>query len=102
MEVIGKKVIIRASRAGVFYGTLKSKRETEAGVEVELENSRRIWYWDGAASLSQMATEGTKKPGSCKFTVTVPLHMVMQVIEIIPCSEEAIKSIESVKVWRIS
>lgn len=102
MEVIGKKVIIRASRAGVFFGTLKAKRETSAGVEVELENSRRIWYWDGAASLSQLALEGTKKPNSCKFTVTVPQHMVMQVIEIIPCTDEAIKSIESVRVWRNS
>ena len=100
MEVIGKKVIIRADRAGVFFGTLKQKRETPAGVEVELENSRRIWYWSGAASLSQLATEGTKNPGDCKFTVVVPHHTVMQVIEIIPCTEEAIKSIESVKIWR--
>ena len=100
MEVIGKKVIIRADRAGVFFGTLKQKRETPAGVEVELENSRRIWYWSGAASLSQLATEGTKNPGDCKFTVVVPHHTVMQVIEIIPCTEKAIKSIESVKVWR--
>lgn len=100
MEVIGKKVIIRADRAGVFFGTLKQKRETPAGVEVELENSRRIWYWSGAASLSQLATEGTKNPGDCKFTVVVPHHTVMQVIEIIPCTEEAIKSIESVKVWK--
>ena len=102
MEVIGKKVIIRASRAGVFFGTLKAKRETPAGVEVELENSRRIWYWYGAASLSQLAMEGTKEPDRCKFTVTVPQHMVMQVIEIIPCSEVAIKSIESVRIWRNS
>lgn len=100
MELIGKKVIIRADRAGVFFGTLKEKNETVAGVEVVLENSRRLWYWDGAASLSQLAVEGTKEPGECKFTVTVPEHNVMQVIEIIPCSEEAVKSIESVKVWR--
>ena len=102
MELIGKKVIIRANRAGVFFGTLKEKHETTAGVEVVLENSRRLWYWDGAASLSQLATEGTKKPSSCKFTVTVPKHNVMDVIEIIPCSDEAIESIESVRVWRIS
>ena len=102
MEVIGKKVIIRADRAGVFFGTLKAKRETPAGVEVELQNSRRIWRWYGAASLSQLATEGTKQPDDCMFTVTVPQHMVMQVIEIIPCSEAAVKSIESVKVWRRS
>ena len=100
MDVINKKVIIRADRAGVFFGTLVAKRETPAGVEVELHDSRRLWYWDGAASLSQLATEGTKAPDRCKFTVTVPQHMVMQVIEIIPCSEDAIKSIEAVKVWK--
>lgn len=100
MEVIGKKVIIRASRAGVFFGTLKDKQYTPAGVEVKLQNSRRIWYWSGAASLSQLATEGVKDPERCKFTVVVPSHIVEQVIEIIPCSEDAIKSIESVKVWR--
>ena len=100
-ELIGKKVIIRADRAGVFFGTLTEKRETPAGVEVELKDSRRLWYWDGAESLSQLATEGTKKPGRCKFTVIVPQHMVMNVIEIIPCSEEAVESIESVEVWKI-
>lgn len=101
MKLIGKKVIIRASRAGVFFGTLKEKIDTPAGVEVVLENSRRLWYWDGAASLSQLAAEGTHAPGKCKFTVIVPEHNVMQVIEIIPCSDEAITSIESVKEWRI-
>lgn len=101
MEVIGKKVIIRANRAGVFFGTLREKHETPAGVEVVLENSRRLWYWTGAATLSQLATEGVKYPQDCKFTVTVPEHNIMEVIEIIPCSDEAIKSIESVGVWRI-
>ena len=100
MEVIGKKVIIRASRAGVFFGTLRDKQYTPAGVEVKLENSRRLWYWKGAASLSQMATEGVKNPEECKFSVVVPSHIVEQAIEIIPCSEDAIKSIESVKIWR--
>lgn len=99
-ELIGKKVIIRANRAGVFFGTLVNKTDTPAGVEVELRNSRRIWRWYGAASLSQLALEGTKEPSRCMFTVVVPQHVVMQVIEIIPCSDEAIKSIEAVKVWR--
>ena len=99
-EVLNKKVIIRASRAGVFFGTLRDKQYTPAGVEVKLENSRRIWCWYGASSLSQLATEGVKEPERCKFTVVVPSHIVEQVIEIIPCSEEAVKSIENVRVWR--
>lgn len=94
--MIGKKVIIRADRAGVFYGTLKAKE----GDEVELTNCRRLWYWDGAASISQLAVDGTSKSQNCKFTVTVEEIVILGVIEIIPCTEKAIKSIEGVDVWR--
>lgn len=91
----GKKVIIRADRAGVFFGTLKSKE----GSEVTLTNCRRLWYWDGAASISQLAVDGVTKPNRCKFTVTVAEIVVLGTIEIIPCTEKAIESIEGVKVW---
>ena len=91
------KVIIRADRAGVFYGEIAERR----GSEVDMVNCRRLWYWDGAASLSQLATEGVKAPDNCKFTVAVPSMTVLDVIEIIPCSMKAVKSIEAVKVWKI-
>ena len=94
--MLNKKVIIRGDRSGVFFGTLKEKN----GKEVKLENCRRLWYWAGAASISQLAAEGTSKPSNCQFTVTVPEIIITDVIEIIPCSDEAIKSIESVEVWR--
>lgn len=97
---IGKKVIVRANRAGVFFGTLKEKASTPAGVEVVLTDSRRLWYWNGACSLSQLAVDGTTEPRDCKFTVVVPEHNIMQVIEIIPCTDKAVESIESVKVWK--
>lgn len=100
MDLIGKKVIIRADRAGVFFGTLVSKENTPAGVEVELKDCRRLWFWDGAASLSQLAVDGVSAPGRCKFTVVVPQMLVMQVIEIIPCTDKAIKSIETVATWK--
>lgn len=101
MQQIGKKCIIRADRAGVFYGTVKEVNDTPAGREVVLADTRRLWYWSGAASLSQLATEGVKRPDDCKFTVVVPEMAVMNVIEIIPCSDEAVKCIESVKVWKV-
>ena len=31
------------------------------GDEVELKNCRRIWYWNGAASLSELALSGVKR-----------------------------------------
>jgi len=42
------------------------------GRKVELVNARRLWYWSGAASLSQMALEGVKNPDTCKFPAAVP------------------------------
>lgn len=98
MNHIGKKVIIRANRAGAFYGTLAAKQ----GDEVSITDCRRLWYWAGAASLSELAVSGVTKPRECKFSVTVPEITVLGVIEIIPCSETAISNIEAVPVWKVS
>ncbi|MBQ2979711.1 MAG: hypothetical protein IJE18_06340 [Bacteroidaceae bacterium] len=96
-NLIGKKVIVRGDRSGVFFGTLAQCDNRE----VTLNDCRRIWYWEGAASISQIAQEGVKKPERCKFTVTVDSIVILDAIEIIPCTDQAIKSIESVKVWKI-
>lgn len=93
---IGKKVIVRGNRSGVFFGTLVEKE----GTEVKLQNCRRLWYWDGAASISQLAVDGTKDPDDCKFTVTVEEMVVMDAIEILLCTDNAINSIEGVDVWK--
>lgn len=90
--------IVRCDRAGVFFAETVELRD---GQMAALHNARRLWYWDGAASLSQLSQEGVKRPHNCKFTVTVPSMVVMGVIEIIPCTEEAIKSINEVPVWKI-
>lgn len=92
-----KYVIIRADKAGVFFGTLESKN----GSEVELSNCRKLYYWDGAATVQQLALDGVSKPENCKFTVIVPNITILGVIEIIPCSKESIKSLNSVPVWKI-
>ena len=88
-------VIVRTSSAGVFAGYLESR----TGQEVVLRNARRLWYWEGAASLSQMAMSGTSKPDTCKFPIAVNRVELLQVIEILNCTEVAKKSIEAVKVW---
>ena len=90
--MIGKKVIVRTYSAGVHYGTLITKE----GATVVLKDSIRIWYWDGAFTLSALAMLGTSKPGNCKFSVPVA-EIEIERIEIIPCSDQAIKSIEGVK-----
>lgn len=93
---IGKKVIIRGDRSGVEFGELVEQN----GSVVTLKNARRLWYWAGAASLSQLAMDGTKRPQDCKFTVTVNSITILDAVEIIPCTDKAIKSIEEVDEWK--
>ena len=89
-------VIVRTYSAGVFAGYLESKKDKE----VVMRQARRIWYWDGAASLSQLATEGTSKPQNCKFPCEVEKIELTEAIEIIQCTDKAKQSIFEVKVWK--
>lgn len=91
-----KYVIVRTYSAGVFAGELESR----TGREVVLLNARRLWYWKGAASLSQLAVSGTSDPAGCKFPVAVPRVELLETIEILDVTEEARKSIEGVPVWK--
>ncbi len=91
-----KYVIVRTYSAGVFAGFLESR----TGQEVVLTNARRLWYWKGAASLSQLAMEGVKYPDECKFPIAVSRVELLQAIEILDVTPEAKASIESVKIWK--
>jgi hypothetical protein len=94
--MIGKICIVRTYSAGVFLGTVKERN----GKEVLLTDARRIWYWDGAASCSQLANEGTSKPQNCKFPAPVAEVLLTEAIEIIPATEAAIASIAAVPEWK--
>lgn len=95
---LNKKCIFRGDKSGVFFGTLIEKEKTE----VTIKDCRRLWYWDGAASISEIAKIGTTAPNNCKFTVTVDELTITDCIEIIPCTKKAIKVIEGVKEWKRS
>lgn len=95
-EYLNKKVIVRGDRTGVFYGTLLEKDSRE----VKLGDCRRLWYWDGAASISQIALAGVTRPENCKFTVSVKSLVLTDAIEIIPCTDVAIENIEKVAIWK--
>lgn len=91
-----QKYIVRADRAGVFFGEIESR----TGSEVTMRNVRRIWRWEGANSLSQLAVDGTKSGRTCKFSVEVESMTILGVIEIIPCTAKATQSISEVPEWR--
>ena len=95
-EFAGKYCMVRTYSAGVFAGTIVKRK----GKEALLKNARRIWYWDGAASLSQLATHGTSKPQNCKFPAEVASVFLTEVIEIIPITLVAKKSIAGVAIWK--
>ena len=88
--------IVRTYSAGVFAGYIKSRK----GKEVVMTDARRIWYWSGAATLSQLAEEGTTDPVNCKFPMPVKEVILTEAIEILKVSAKAEKSIKAVGLWR--
>ena len=84
----------------MFFGTLAEIEPLGDKYLVELTACRRLWYWSGAASLTQMACEGVKVPSQCKFTMWQDSIVVNGVIEVHECAEEAVKSIERVAIWK--
>jgi len=88
--------IIRCASAGVFAGYISIRD----GREVVIINARRLWYWDGAASLSQLAMEGVKRPENCKFAMEVDEVLVLDAIEILSCTKKSQESIKGVSIWK--
>lgn len=91
-----KYVIVRTMGAGVFAGRLKSRD----GKEVVLHDARRLWYWKGAASLSQMANTGPSCPTECKFPAPVDEVLLTDVVEVLAVRPAAEMVIEAVPEWK--
>lgn len=95
--MIGKYVIVRGDRSGVFAGVLESQN----GRQVTLRQVRRLWGWNGATECLQIAMEGVKKPKDCRFTMTADSVKLLDAIEIIPATEAAEANIKEVPVWKM-
>lgn len=84
-----KPVIVRTYSAGVHFGYL-ARRD---GKEVDLIKSRRIWSWQGANTLSEIATIGFD---SKRSRVAVPVSITLtEAIEIIDCTDAGVAAIEA-------
>lgn len=86
--------IVRADKAGVFFGKIKERK----GDEVTMTDVRKIWYWYGACAIEQIAVDGVA-PQS-KLTVTVKEMTIIEVCQIIPCTEKATEKLLAIKDWR--
>jgi uncharacterized protein DUF6948 len=91
--MIGKYVVVRTTSAGVHVGVLANMD----GRVVRLLNARRIWYWVGAFTLSELSQNGVKE-GS-KISIVIPELVLTEGIEIIPMSELAEKSVKGYKAY---
>ena len=78
-------VVVRTYSAGVHTGELKSRK----GKEVVLVNTRRLWKWCGAFTLSEVAVEGIKD-GS-KPSITAPENLLTEAIEVLKTTPAAEK-----------
>ena len=88
--------IVRAARAGVFFGKIREK----SADSVIMTDVRKLWYWDGAAAVEQIAMDGVRAPENCKFTVTVPAMEIMEPVQVIPCTSKAADIIKAVREWK--
>lgn len=95
--MIGKYVIVRGDKSGVFAGVL----ESQEGQKIILRNVRRLWQWSGATECLQIAMEGVKQPQHCRFTMTANSITLLDAIEIIPTTAEAEANIKAVPVWKM-
>lgn len=99
-SLVGQYVIARCSAAGVHAGIVKS---TDASHTV-LTGSRRIWQWNGAGSLSEIAVYGlnpAKSSGSKIGARVVELRLRdSDIAELIVCTPDGRKSVEEMPEWR--
>lgn len=93
--LLNKRVIARIDRAGVFHGTL-DYIDNEI---IRLKDTRRIYYWNGALSVTDMAAKGLTG-GRISVPVTTVEFMSDKIVELNECSEEASKSIVTIKPWK--
>ena len=94
-SLLNKKIIARIDRAGVFHGTL-DHIDNEI---IRLKDARRIYYWEGAISVTDMAAKGLKS-GKITIPVSTVEFMSDKIIELNECSDDATKSIEAIKPWK--
>src|SRR3990167_3556219 len=87
-------VVVRTYSAGVFAGYLEKRN----GKEVVMRKVRKLWYWDGAATLAELSVEGVSKPATCKFPCEVDRIELLEAIEILDCTKQAQESITKVPV----
>lgn len=89
---VGQYVVVRTHSAGVHVGVLQSRD----GKEVVLSAAKRIWQWQGANTLHEVAKNGIST--SSKVSEEIPTILLIEAIEVITMSKRA-ESILRARAW---
>jgi hypothetical protein len=98
-KTAGSYVILRCTGAGVHAGIL-ARRGKPDGTTYELRNARRIWRYNGAQTLSEVAVYGLSSESRIAPVVDVQEIRYDDVHEIIHCQPAGRAAIEVAKEWR--
>ena len=96
--LIGQKIILRTYASGVHFGELVQ----QDGQRVVLKNARRLWKWKAkkGLALSAVAQHGLDPDYDNRVDSTVPTHVILDALECIQMTPEAIESIENIGAYR--
>jgi hypothetical protein len=86
--MIGNFVLVRTLSAGVHCGELVSLD----GKTATLKNARRVWRWQGANTLHELAKRGADKEWT-RISEPVDEIVLTEAIELIPCTPMAQKDL---------
>ena len=89
--------IIRSDRFGVYFAEVVEQTETK----ITLKNARNIHYWNGAASVLQLATDPTKLKSDTRITMSVDTLSITDTVMVIPCTKVAEDFLKAFPVWKI-
>ena len=95
---IGKHVVVRSNRGGVWMGKLVSQTrnpENPEGCDVTLQGARQAWFWEGANNCVDLANHG---PSGGQITAPVDVE-VYGCSTILPASDASVAKWAALPVW---
>jgi hypothetical protein len=90
MNLLETFMLFRARDAGVHCGIVLAI--SQDGKTVDVKDCRRIWKWEQAFSLNEIAVHGCGE--ASRISEPVPFNQLSDVIEKLACSDKARKNLE--------
>lgn len=94
-----KYYIVRAKEAGLFFGQIKERKHNE----VTMMDVQKIFYWQGACGIEQLAVDGMHPNHATipKVSIVVDEMIIFNPVEIIPCTDKARDNLKAIKICKI-